>query len=100
MYFFTADDTIETYCNRMRLDKIWGDGNMLTTAAYLYQHPIWIYSADNQLPFKIEPERIPVDARPLTLGYVAECQGLEPTHYVSLIAHMHEKPLRMTSKIF
>ena len=69
MYSFNADDTIETYCNRMRLDKTWGDGNMLTTAVYLYQHTIWIYSADNQLPLKIEPERIPTNVQPLTLSW-------------------------------
>lgn len=82
----------------MRTDKTWGDGNVLTAAAHLYQHPIWVYTVDKKQPFKIEPEGIPCNTCPLTLGFVSELPGMELNHYVSLIESSREESVLQSGK--
>jgi hypothetical protein len=86
-----TDDTITQYCERMKQGKVWGDGNVLTAAAYLYQHPVCVYTLDCKQPVIIKHPELHSDTRPITLGYVPELPDKEPNHYISLLERMDEE---------
>lgn len=89
-----ADDSFESYCQRMRMDKTWGDANCLAAASKLYNCSIYIYTLDNSQPMVFDSGGVHGTwIAHLTVGFVPQVIGHKPTHYVSLSAIQTTTPV-------
>jgi len=87
-------DTFDGYIKRMRSSNTWGDAWCLTAASTLFKRPVWIFTVGSSRPMIIDrfdrqpstefPEDQSATPCALTLGFVAQIPGEQPSHYVSL----------------
>ena len=86
---------LQKYLDRMKLDRNWGDGIVLSAAVMLYNRPIVVVSPDGAKEhIHVHVMHVdaanPSNAEPIRLGYVFN------NHYVSI----HSNDPRSSSDIF